>query len=188
MTSNNLITQLQSGEKSAFSQLIEQYGDRVYNLALKILHNSQDAEDVVQETFATVFQKISSFQAQSGLFTWIYRIATNYSLLKIRKNKTEKLVSDELEKFDKPITSQAGGNTDITDKKLLDAELVSELNQALDNIPEKYRVVFVLRDLENLSTAETASVLEITEANVKIRLRRARLFLREELCAYFERC
>ncbi len=184
----NLNTRLQSGDKSAFIELIDQYSDRVYNLALKILHNSQDAEDVLQETFTTVFQKIDSFQAQSDLFTWIYRIATNYSLLKIRRNKKEKLVSNELEKYDNLSTSLASVSTDITDKSLLDSELISELNHALDKIPEKYRIVFVLRDLENLSTAETASILEISKANVKIRLRRARIYLREELCAYFERC
>ncbi|MCH8125176.1 sigma-70 family RNA polymerase sigma factor [candidate division KSB1 bacterium] len=188
MKSTDIISRLQSGDKSAFAELINQYSDRVYNLALKILHNSLDAEDVVQETFTTVFQKINTFQVQSDLFTWIYRIATNYALLKIRKNKKERLVPDELEKYDNQSISKSGISTDFTDKNLLDAELVSELNLALDNIPEKYRIVFVLRDLENLSTTEVASILEITKANVKIRLRRARLFLREELCAYFGRC
>ncbi len=186
--SAELIGHLKAGDREAFSELVELYGDRVYNLARKILHNSLDAEDVVQETFSTVYQKIDTFHEQSDLFTWIFRIATNFALMKLRKGKKESFVSDELEKYDNLKSPLSARSPLYTDQSLLDTELSSELDRALDNIPEKYKTIFVLRDLENLSTAETAAVLEISEANVKVRLRRARLFLRDQLCEYFDRC
>ena len=187
-TSANIVQRLKSGDKSAYEELINDYGDRIYNLSRRILRNQMDAEDVVQETFSTVFEKIDVFQEESNLFTWIYRIATNYSLLKLRSAKKAILISDDLEKYDsRSFIGEIGGFT-YPDQSILDTELSVQLQHALDNIPEKYRAVFVLRDLEHLSTAETAEILEITEANVKVRLRRARLFLRDELCGYFERC
>jgi RNA polymerase sigma-70 factor (ECF subfamily) len=186
--SAELIGHLKAGDREAFSELVELYGDRVFNLARKILHNSLDAEDVVQETFSTVYQKIDTFHEQSDLFTWIFRIATNFALMKLRKGKKESFVSDELEKYDNLKSPLSARSPLYTDQSLLDTELSTELDRALNNIPEKYKTIFVLRDLENLSTAETAAVLEISEANVKVRLRRARLFLRDQLCEYFDRC
>ena len=186
--SAELIGRLKAGDTEAFTELVDLYGDRVYNLARKILHNSLDAEDIVQETFSTVFQRIETFHEQSDLFTWIFRIATNFALIKLRKGKKEALVPDELEKYDDQRAASSGPDLYYPDQSLLESELSGELSRGLDNIPEKYRTVFVLRDLENLSTAETAAILEISEANVKVRLRRARLSLRDQLCEYFDRC
>jgi|Deesub1362B_J571_1020462.scaffolds.fasta_scaffold01781_4 RNA polymerase sigma-70 factor (ECF subfamily) len=184
----NLVSRLKQKDPDAFAELVDRYGDRVYNLALKILHNPVDAEDVFQETFTAVFEKIDGFNEQADLFTWIYRIATNFALMKLRRSRREVVTEEDLESVDQAGEFPVHTPGVYPDQVVLDEELRRELFKALDRIPEIYRTVFILRDLENLSTAETAAVLNITESNVKVRLRRARLFLRDELCRYFERC
>ena len=96
----NLVKRIKAKDQDAFSELIDLYGDRVFNLALKILRNSSDAEDVFQETFTTVFEKIHTFNEQSDLFTWIYRIATNFALMKIRHTKRESITDTDLDYYD----------------------------------------------------------------------------------------
>jgi len=186
--STNLVKKIKEQNQEAFSELIDLYGDRVYNLGLKILRNASDAQDVFQETFTTVFEKIHTFNEQSDLFTWIYRIATNFALMKIRHLKRENVSDTDLDYYDnrEQVPEQTPGI--YPEQVVLNEELKRELDKALQRIPEMYRTIFILRDLENLSTAETAEILNISESNVKVRLRRARLFLRDELCIYFDRC
>ncbi len=184
----NLVGRIKTRDEQAFADLIDLYGDRIYSLALKILRNSSDAEDVVQETFTAVYEKVQTFNEQSDLFTWIYRIATNFALMKIRQSKHETIADHDLEYLDSRIEMPASVHSVYPDQLVLDNELKRELDLALQRIPKIYRTVFILRDLENLSTEETAAILNITESNAKVRLRRARLFLRDELCRYFERC
>lgn len=186
--SSSLVKGIKEQDPEAFTELVNRYAERIYNLALKILRNPSDAEDVVQETFTAVYEKIHTFHEHSDLFTWIYRIATNFALMKIRQNKRESIIENELEYYD-----QLGERSLLTpapypEQMVIDEELKEELEKALQRIPEMYRTIFILRDIENLSTAETAAVLNISESNVKVRLRRARLYLQEELCKYFDRC
>lgn len=184
----NLVKRIKTKDQDAFSELIDLYGDRVLNLALKILRNSSDAEDVFQETFTTVFEKIHTFNEKSDLFTWIYRIATNFALMKIRHTKRESITDTDLDYYDNRESIPEHIPVIYAEQAVLNEELRAELEKALQRIPEMYRTIFILRDLENLSTAETAKILKISESNVKVRLRRARLFLRDELCLYFDRC
>ncbi len=186
--SESLVQRILNSDHDAFTELINIYGDRVYNLAIKIARNSTDAEDVFQETFTAVFEKIKTFNQQSDLFTWIYRIATNFALMKVRHGKRETVTEKDLDYYDKKIDVPATVSPIYPEQIILNAELKTELDKALLRIPEMYRTIFILRDLENLSTAETSEILNISESNVKVRLRRARLFLRDELCSYFDRC
>ncbi len=186
--SDSLVQRILSSDQDAFTELINIYGDRVYNLAIKIARNSADAEDVFQETFTAVFEKIKTFNQQSDLFTWIYRIATNFALMKVRHGKRETVTEKDLDYYDTKIDIPTTASTIYPEQIVLNGELKTELDKALLRIPEMYRTIFILRDLENLSTAETAEILNISESNVKVRLRRARLFLRDELCFYFDRC
>ena len=186
--SDSLVQRILSSDQDAFTELINIYGDRVYNLAIKIARNSADAEDVFQETFTAVFEKIKTFNQQSDLFTWIYRIATNFALMKVRHGKRETVTEKDLDYYDTKIDIPTTASSIYPEQIVLNAELKTELDKALLRIPEMYRTIFILRDLENLSTAETAEILNISESNVKVRLRRARLFLRDELCFYFDRC
>ena len=186
--STDLVKKIKEQKQEAFSELVDLYGDRVFNLGLKILRNSTDAEDVFQETFTTVFEKIHTFNEQSDLFTWIYRIATNFALMKIRHMKRENVTDTDLDYYDNREQVPEHTSDIYPEQVVLNDELKKELEKALQRIPEMYRTIFILRDLENLSTAETAEILNISESNVKVRLRRARLFLRDELCIYFDRC
>jgi RNA polymerase sigma-70 factor (ECF subfamily) len=180
---NDLIKQAKLGDKGALSELVSRYNEKIYNLALRILRNKEDAEDVLQETFLQVIRKLDTFDERSTFFTWIYRIATNASLMKLRKKKQ---VFTELP--DKP---------DLEDQLFIDwsqdpslnvqnEEIKEVLNKAIGELSDIYRSVFILRDIEHLSIRETSNILNISEENVKIRLRRARLFLRDKISKQFQ--
>jgi RNA polymerase sigma-70 factor (ECF subfamily) len=184
-----LVRAAQRGDKHAFAQLVEKYEQRVYNLARKMMRNQQDAEDVLQETFISVFRHLDEFQGDAAFATWLYRIATNASLMKLRGRKTPPLSLDE------PVESDDGDGAmprEIVDwsftpeEALLSTEVRAQMDAAVEALPESMRAVFVLRDIEGLSVQETADVLGISVPNVKTRLHRARLILRENLSAYFK--
>ncbi len=184
----SLVQAAQHGDKRAFGQLVERYEQRVYNLARKMMRDPQDAEDVLQETFISVYRNLGNFHGDSSFSTWLYRIATNASLMKIRARKEPTLSLDE------PIESEDGDNLprEIVDwaitpeEALLNGETRMQMDAAIATLPETLRAVFVLRDIEGLSVQETADVLSISVPNVKTRLHRARLLLRESLSAYFK--
>jgi RNA polymerase sigma-70 factor (ECF subfamily) len=177
----------QAGDQAAFTEIVERHSPTVYNLALRLMNNPQEAEEVLQETFISAFRALNRFEGRSRLGTWLYRIAYNAALMRLRKREVPTLSIDE------PVTNEEGETlprqlvdwTALPDQVLLADELRSVLNAAMARLPESLRSVFVLRDLEGLSTAETAEVLNLTETNVKVRLHRARLALREQLNAYF---
>lgn len=186
MNENELVVRAQDGDKKALSILVSAYSERIYNLALKILRNREDAEDVLQETFLTVLEKLNTFDRRSSFFTWIYRIATNASLMKLRKKK---MVFTEFP--DNPDLEKSFENMAFVDLSqdpsfgVHNKELKKILDKAINELPDIYRTVFILRDLEYLSIRETSRILDISEENVKIRLRRARLFLRDKITEYY---
>ena len=186
MNENELVARAKDGDKKALSLLVQTYSERIYNLALKILRNREDAEDVLQESFMTVVEKINSFDGRSSFFTWIYRVATNASLMKLRKKR---MIFTEFP--DNPDLEKSFENLAFVDLSqdpsfnLDNKELKKILDKAIGALPEIYRAVFILRDLEYLSIRETSKILEISEENVKIRLRRARLFLRDKITEYY---
>jgi RNA polymerase sigma-70 factor (ECF subfamily) len=183
---NELVARAKDGDKKALSLLVQTYSERIYNLALKILRNREDAEDVLQESFMTVVEKINTFDGRSSFFTWIYRVATNASLMKLRKKR---MIFTEFP--DNPDLEKSFENLAFVDLSqdpsfnLDNKELKKILDKAIGALPEIYRAVFILRDLEYLSIRETSKILEISEENVKIRLRRARLFLRDKITEYY---
>jgi len=181
-----IIRKAKQGDQQALAELVDRYSERIYNLALRILRNKEDAEDVLQETFMTVLEKIKTFDERSGFFTWIYRIATNTSLMKLRRKKiayTDYLDHPDFERSrENKILQDWSQNPALT---LDDQEVKKVLDRAINDLAETYRTVFVLRDIEDLSIRDAANILDISEENVKIRLRRARIFLRDRLSAYF---
>ncbi len=182
-----LVSRARSGDKEAFTELVNIYSERIYNLALRILKNSDDAADVLQESFVAAYEKLDSFDGRSNFFTWLYRIATNFALMKLRKDKRTVLSDQDMEThFDNPDKMQIHEWQDLPLQDMLSREFRKHLDEAVEQLPEIYRSVFVLRDLENMSIRETSKILGITESNVKIRLKRARLFLREKLAHYLE--
>jgi RNA polymerase sigma-70 factor (ECF subfamily) len=182
-----LVAALQQGDPDAFAELVERHSETIYNLALRMMNNPQEAEEVLQDTFVSAFRALGRFEGRSQLSTWLYRIAYNAALMRLRRRELpttsldEPLLGDEGD----PMPRQLVDWSAVPDELLLKGELDAVLREAVDRLPEGSRAVFVLRDIEGLSTAETAAVLELTETNVKVRLHRARMALRESLTEYF---
>jgi RNA polymerase sigma-70 factor (ECF subfamily) len=180
---------LKAGDKAQFALLVEQNSNQIYRLALRILGNEQDAEDVLQETFIKAFRHIQDFDGRSRLSTWLYRIATNEALMLLRKRKPDTLsVDDTTETDDGELTEpvQIVDWAQLPEDELLSSETLAYVDQAIEALPERLKITFILREVEGLSTLEAAEVLNISEAALKTRLSRARLQLRESLTEYFE--
>lgn len=178
---------LRLGDRAEFARLVETYSDLIYRLALKILNDPQDAEDVLQETFIKAYRNLKGFDGRSSLSTWLYRIGTNEALMLIRKRKNLPLSLDEPlegeDEVDEPF--QIVDWCCLPEQELQTSEVRHYLDQAVKQLSPALRAVFVLRDIEGLSTEETTQVLNLSEAAVKTRLSRARMQLRELLTDYF---
>lgn len=182
-----LVRQAKAGDLVAFEELATRHERQIYSLAYRILQNPHDAEDVTQQAFLSAVENLSKFREESSFATWLYRIATFAALKVIRKRKGLDTVS--LEEATEPSEDYDSlpHPEYIADWKQSPEELVERnetqrlLDDALAQLDEKHRLVFVLRDVEGLSVNETAEALGLTESNVKMRLLRARLQLREEL-------
>ncbi len=180
---------LREGDRAEFARLVEQYSPMIYRLGLKMLNNPQDAEDILQETFIKAYKHIDKFDGRSSVSTWLYRIATNEALMSLRKKRPDTV------SFDVPSIYESEPQEPLQiidwccmpEEEYLTAESRLRLDQAAERLPESLRIVFVLRDIEGLSTRETAEVLNISETAVKTRLSRARLRLREDLSVYYGR-
>ncbi len=179
---------LKNGDKTEFARLVNQYSSKIYRLALRILNDPLQAEDVLQETFLKAFRSIGSFEGRSSVSTWLYRIAANESLMIIRRRKPETALVDEKDQDDDEATDE----TIVTDwccmpeEELLTNESRKFMNEAIQKLSPALRVVFILRDIDGLSIKETADALDLSEAAVKTRLLRARLSLREQLSKYYQ--
>ena len=187
---SELLEGLQAGDPAAYLSFVQSNSANVYHLALKLLGDEQEAEDVLQETFLSAFEAIDRFEGRSKLSTWLYRIAYNASLMRLRKRDRMTTFSldqvaggeDELQDY---VPRHLEDWSALPDDQLLSAEARLEMDQAIAELPETLRTTFVLRDIQGLSGAETAEVLGITVQAVKNRLHRARLRLRDRLSGYF---
>ncbi len=186
-----LVRRAKAGELAAFEELTIRYERRVFTLALRIVHQEQDAEDVTQQTFLDALEHLAGFREEASFATWLLRIATHAALKVLRKRKGLDTVS--LEESTDPAESMGGlpHPEFIADWRLSPEQLVQRnetrlaVEDALNRLDEKHRLVFLLRDVEGLSIRETAEALKLSEANVKVRLLRARLQLREDLTRVF---
>ena len=183
-----LISNAQKGDKKAVSLLVSTYSSRIYAIAFRLMQNEEDAEDVLQETFIIMLNKLNTFEGKSSLYTWLYRVATNVALGKLRKKKNidDSRSYDNIE-FENISSLQIADWPDHLEERFDTEEFRKCLEKAMDELPDHYRTVFILRDLEGHSTRNTAKILEISEANVKVRLMRARLYLRDQM-AYHLKC
>ncbi len=188
---DELIARIRRDDAVALEELVSRYEDRVYNLAYRMLGNKEDAEDVLQDTFLNAVRGLDSFKGKSSFSTWLYRVAANAALTKIRKrSRREKSESEFLDDV-YSVRQAAHSGVVLTDwstnpaTSLLDEEARKELQKAIGELPEIYKAVFVLRDVQGLPAAEVAEVLGLSVAAVKSRLHRARLYLRNRLSSYF---
>lgn len=177
---------LRAGDKTEFARLMDAYSTPIYRLALKMLADPQDAEDALQTTFLKAFQHISEFEGRSSLSTWLYRIAANEALMLLRRRRPELPLDEDPEEGQappRPLQFADWGH--LPERELLSAEAKKQFDLAVQALPEKLRIVFLLRDMQGLSIKETSEALNLTETAVKTRLLRARLNLREALSTYF---
>ena len=184
------LEKLVAGDRAEFARLVDTYSSSIYRLGLKMLGTPQEAEDVLQNTFLNALIHLPSFEGRSSVATWLYRIATNEALMLIRKRKPEISIEQEVQ------TGEAESIEDLKptvfadwsglpEDELLSMEGKNILDTAIQSLPETLRLVFILRDIEGLSIKETADTLNLTETNVKTRLLRARMYLRERLSTYY---
>ena len=182
-----LVHACKSGNAAAFEELVKRYDTKLFRIAQHITHNREDAQDAVQEAFLKVFRKLTQFQENSKFSTWLTRITVNESLMKLRKQRHNKefSIDNNFESEDRSPTSELTDWARNPEELYRGFELRNILRSELQELQPGLRVVFVLRDIEGLSTEETAEVLESTPVAVKARLWRARLKLRERLSKYF---
>jgi RNA polymerase sigma-70 factor (ECF subfamily) len=185
-----LVRRAKAGDFAAFEQIVCQLQPRVYGLALRILRQAQDAEDVTQQTFLSLVEHIEDFREESSLATWVLKIATHHALKVLRKRRG--LSATSMSEFpgtdsyhDVPHPEFIAPWSQTAEEIAEQAEVQAELDRALADLDDKYRLVFILRDIEQLSVRETADTLGLKESTVKVRLLRARLALRERLTRKF---
>lgn len=184
-----LVARAQAGDAQAFAELVERYERKIYRLARHITGNDEDAEDVLQETFLKAYENLPGFQGQSKFYTWLVRIAVNEALMKLRRRKAGKMVSldETIDTGEETMAREIAVWEDNPEEQYSREELRRILEEAIEALPPLYRTVFVLRDVDELSTEETALALGISVPAVKSRLLRARLQLRDKLTRFFKR-
>jgi RNA polymerase sigma-70 factor (ECF subfamily) len=185
-----LIQAINSGQTDKFHDLVKRYEQKLYNFSLRMCRDHSDAEDMIQETFLNVFKYLKDFRYETKFKNWLYKVAASTCIKKRRKSKFAPDKELSLDEF------HPANETEVPDHvpdwalmpldKLLNHELSSTINREILSLPKKYRLVIVLRDIEGFSTAETAQILSLSPSNVKVRLHRARLYLRDKLKGYFE--
>ena len=184
-----LVRAAKGGDVSAFEQLVKRYDRNVFRIANHITHSREDAEDVVQEAFLKAYSNLEKFQKQSKFYTWLVRIAVNEALMKLRKRRPERFVSldEDVKTEDDSLPREVADWSPNPEQLYNQEELRDILSRTIQGLPPTFRTVFVLRDVEGLSTEETAEALDLSVPAVKSRLLRARLQLRERLNRYFQR-
>ncbi len=183
----SLVKALHRGDKYACNDLVKQFSGKIYNVALRLTGHPVEAEEVLQETFISACKNAETFQGKSSLGTWLYRIATNNGLMRLRKRELPTISFDASaeENGDEFWPNQLQNWDWNPETVALESELQQIMDEAVASLPDSLRVAFVLRDLEGLSTREAAETLGISPGNMKIRLHRARFMLRERLSLYF---
>ena len=177
-----------AGDISAFEELVKRYDRNVFRIAQHITQNREDAEDVVQDAFLKAYQNLANFQEQSKFYTWLVRIAVNEALMRLRRRRPERMVSldEDIKTEEDSMPREVAEWAPNPEQLYSQGELKEILSKTIQGLPPSFRTVFVLRDVEGLSTEETADALDLSIPAVKSRLLRARLQLRERLSKYFK--
>lgn len=188
ITDLQLIKQFRKGSLEAFEELISRYETKAFNLAMRFTRNQEDTEEVLQDVFTTLYKKLEGFEGKSAFSSWLYRIVVNASFMKLRKRRQSPALS--LEDLP-PITQQNHLDREAllgtrTDTGTLSREIRDTLQGAINRLPDQYRSVFVLRDVDGLSNQEVGEILDLSIPAVKSRLHRSRLMLRKKLHRFYE--
>jgi len=184
-----LVAKVREGDVSAYDTLVRKYERQLFRIAQHITQNREDAEDVMQDAFLKAYEKLDQFQGNSKFYTWLVRIAVNESLMRLRKRRTGKMVSidEDIETDEGSVPRDLADWASDPEQNFSQAELGEILRKTIQGLPPGFKVVFELRDVQGLSTEDTAEALGLSVPAVKSRLLRARLQLRERLSRYFRR-
>jgi len=181
-----LVAAAKAGDASAFEELVNRYERKIFRLTMNITRNREDAEDAMQDAFMKAYSHLDKFQEESRFYTWLVRIAANEALMRLRKRRPNQVSLDEpIESEDDFIPQQVEDWGPSPEQRFAQTEMRGILRGVIEELPPDFRIVFLLRDVEGLSTEETAETVGISEAAVKSRLLRARLKLRKKLDTQF---
>jgi RNA polymerase sigma-70 factor (ECF subfamily) len=187
-----LVARARKKDFAAFEELLDRYEDKVFRLAYRFVRNETDAKEILQDTFLSIWRKLDTFKGDAQFSSWVYRVAANAALMRLRAQRrhpeisTEELPVGYLDRLG-PLPPPGENWAKRPDDELQSQELRQHIQAAVDSLPELYRTVFLIRDVEGLSTEETAEVLGISIPTVKTRLHRARIALRDAIGEYFTR-
>lgn len=184
-----LVERVKRGDSDAFQELVSRYENKVYRLAIKLTRNETLAEEVLQEVFLRIYEKLDTFRGESALSSWIYRIAANacFAKLNLEKRHQHADLEETMPQAEQALHELQEPSPDAPDRSLLSSEALDVISRAIERLPEDFRLVLVLRDVEGLANEEVARILDLSVPAVKSRLHRARLLLRKRLARYFDR-
>ena len=188
LTDEELIQKFRRGCLASFEELIRRYETKAHNLAMRLTRNAEDAEEVLQDVFITVYRKIESFEGKSKFSSWLYRITVNAAFMKLRKRKQDQSVplEDLMPHLQNKVLVEKNSYFMQSDSMAMNNEIREALEGAVSKLPDDYRAVFVLRDIDGLSNKEVGDILNLSIPAVKSRLHRSRIMLRKRLRRFFE--
>jgi len=184
LSDNEIIARILSGEMNLYAILVKRYNQRLYRVAMSIINNDSDVEDVMQVAYIKAFENLGKFEHRSAFSTWLTRILINECLLQAKKRNQSLTINDNMSENE---IYQRSSNNQTPLTSMLNSELKTILEKAIGLLPDKYRMVFIMRELENMSIAETQECLDLTEENVKVRLNRAKAMLRTSLTSLYKK-
>lgn len=182
---HEIIKRILQGEKNLYAVIVRRYNQRLYRIALSIINDDAEVEDIMQVAYINAWENLEKFAFKASFSTWLTRILINESLLQLKKRGKSINMNDD--KMDKEIYQQHTKEVQTPVVKIINAELKLALEDAIRQLPEKYRTVFVMREIEDMNVAETQACLDISGANVKVRLNRAKALLKESLSAFYKK-
>ncbi|KIC95445.1 RNA polymerase sigma factor [Flavihumibacter solisilvae] len=185
ISDTEVITRILHGEKNLYAVIVRRYNQRLYRVGMSILNDDAEVEDSMQVAYIRAYENLEKFAFRSGFSTWITRILINECLLRLKKKGKTIMMNDDNMEYE--LQHWHAGDTHTPVTRVLQSELKAILEDAISRLPEIYRTVFVMREIEDMNVAETQECLEITEANVKVRLNRAKAMLRDSLAGYYQK-
>lgn len=184
-----LVERVRKGDTAAFDELVSRYENKVYRLAIKLTRNEALAEEVLQEVFIRIYEKLDTFRGESAFSSWLYRIAANacFAKLNLEKKHQHADLDEVTPQAEQALRELQEAGPEAPDRSLLSREALEVINRSIERLPEDFRVVILMRDVEGMDNEEVARILDLSVPAVKSRLHRARLLLRKRLAGYFDR-
>jgi RNA polymerase sigma-70 factor (ECF subfamily) len=185
ISDHEIITRILNGEKNLYALIVRRYNQRLYRVAMSIINDDAEVEDVMQVAYINAYENLGKFAFKASFSTWLTRILINESLLRLKKRGKSISMNDDI--MDKEIYQQHNIEVQTPVARMLNSELKVALEEAITRLPEKYRTVFIMREIEDMNVAETQACLDISEANVKVRLNRAKALLKDSLSHFYKK-